>query len=122
MVYRVTGSNVIIEGIYHELQDYENSIMKIKKDSVEMALSSKPQTSSQPQKVAKDQESQIQRQMQLKPIAPATPAVAVIKPATHPRPMTTLRAPHQTTPMVMATPQMTPVITPHPKPQSPLQM
>ena len=27
MVYRVTGSKVIIEGIYHELQDYENSIM-----------------------------------------------------------------------------------------------
>lgn len=27
LVYRVTGSRVIIEGIYHELQDYENSIM-----------------------------------------------------------------------------------------------
>ena len=27
LVYRVTGSKVIIEGIYHELQDYENSIM-----------------------------------------------------------------------------------------------
>ncbi len=26
-VYRVAGSRVIIEGIYHELQDYENSIM-----------------------------------------------------------------------------------------------
>ena len=27
LVYRVAGNRVIIEGIYHELQDYENSIM-----------------------------------------------------------------------------------------------
>ena len=27
LVYRIAGSRVIIEGIYHELQDYENSIM-----------------------------------------------------------------------------------------------
>ena len=27
LVYRVIGSKVIIEGIYHELLDYENSIM-----------------------------------------------------------------------------------------------
>lgn len=26
-VYRLNGSRVIIEGMYHELQDYENSIM-----------------------------------------------------------------------------------------------
>ena len=26
LVYRVKGSQVIVEGIYHELQDYENTI------------------------------------------------------------------------------------------------
>lgn len=26
-VYRIKGNRVIIEGIYHELQDYENSII-----------------------------------------------------------------------------------------------
>ena len=27
LVYRIVGSKVIVEGIYHELQGYENSIM-----------------------------------------------------------------------------------------------
>ena len=26
-VYRVIGNKIVIEGVYHELQDYENAIM-----------------------------------------------------------------------------------------------
>ena len=32
LVYRVKGSQVIVEGIYHELQDYENTICIVKQE------------------------------------------------------------------------------------------
>lgn len=32
LVYRVKGSQVIVEGIYHELQDYENTIQIVKQE------------------------------------------------------------------------------------------